>query len=85
MTTLASNRFYLFIIIPFLLLGCQGKPELIERKCSGCHKSSVVYDKKRTMAEWDRLVYGMEARGLVLSPDERKAVLSIIEKNYSVK
>ncbi len=37
------------------------------------------------MVEWERQLYGMEARGLILSVDERKAILEIIAKNYSLK
>lgn len=65
--------------------GCTSKPELIEQKCSTCHKSSVVYVKKRSMVEWERLLYGMEIRGLILTQNERKAVMEILEKNYGLK
>jgi len=85
MINLLRSRLYLFAMIPVLLLGCTSKPELIEQKCSNCHKSSIVYDKKRPMVEWKRLLYGMETRGLILSPDERKAILEILAKNYSLK
>jgi len=80
---LLRSRLYLFAIIPVFLLGCTSKPELIEQKCSTCHKSSVVYQKKRPMAEWERLLYGMETRGLILSMDEKRAILEILAKNYS--
>lgn len=85
MINLLCSRLSLFTIIPVLLLGCTSKPELIEQKCSTCHKSSIVYQKKRPMVEWERQLYGMEARGLILSVDERKAILEIIAKNYSLK
>jgi uncharacterized protein YcfL len=85
MINLLHRRLYFLAIIPVLLLGCSSKPELIEQKCSTCHKSSVVYEKKRTMVEWERQLYGMETRGLILSPEERKAILEILAKNYSLK
>jgi hypothetical protein len=85
MINLLRSRLYLFAMILVLLLGCTSKPELIERKCSACHKSSVVYKKKRPMVEWERLLYGMETRGLTLSPDEKGAILEILAKNYSLK
>ena len=85
MINLLRTRLYLFAIIPVLLLGCTSKPDLIEQKCSTCHKSSVVYVKKRPMVEWERLLYGMETRGLILSLNERKAILEILAKNYSLK
>jgi len=37
------------------------------------------------MVEWERQLYGMETRGLTLSPEERKAILEILAKNYSLK
>ena len=73
------------IVIPFILPGCAGKPEIIERKCSSCHKSSVVYQKKRPMDEWKRLVHGMEARGLKVTEEEKQAILEILAKDYSTK
>ena len=85
MKDLLRSRLYLFAMIPVLLLGCTSKPELIERKCSTCHKSSVVYKKKRPMVEWERLLHGMETRGLRVSPDEKRAILEILAENYSLK
>jgi hypothetical protein len=85
MINLLRSRLYLFAIIPVLLWGCTSKSELIEQKCSTCHKLSVVYEKKRPMVEWERLLYGMETRGLTLSPDEKRAILEILAKNYSLK
>jgi len=73
----------LLIILSFLFPGCSKKPELIEMKCSSCHKSSVVYHKKRSLEDWDRLVFGMEGRGLKLTPDERKEIMAILAKKYS--
>ena len=85
MINLFRSRLYLFAMIPVLLVGCTSKPELIEKKCSTCHKSSVVYKKNRPMAEWERLLHGMEARGLIVSPDEKRAILEILAKDYSLK
>ena len=73
------------MMISVVLLGCTGKPELIETKCSTCHKSSVVYEKKRPIDEWKRLISGMKTHGLKVSPDEEKAILEILSKNYSLK
>jgi hypothetical protein len=65
--------------------GCSAKPEIIEKKCSECHKTSVVYKQKHTQDEWDRLVYGMEARGLRLSPEEKKEILQVLAERYGKK
>ena len=85
MRHLLCFRLYLPAVVLFMLIGCSGRPELIEQKCSTCHKSSVVYEKKRSLEQWDRLLYGMERRGLVLTPEERTAILKILETNYSFK
>jgi hypothetical protein len=78
-------RFFFPAVVLVMLMGCPGRPELIEQKCSNCHKSSVVYEKKRTLEQWDRVLYGMEKRGLVLTPEERTAILKILETNYGLK
>ena len=79
-------RLGLFMIVCVLLLGCTGgKPEIIERKCSTCHPSSFVYQNKRPMEEWDRLLYGMKARGLKVTPREEKAIREILSRQYSTR
>jgi hypothetical protein len=75
----------LFIGLSFFIFGCTGRPELIEQKCSGCHKTNVVYKEKRPKEEWERLVHGMKARGLKVTPDEEKAILEILSKQYGLK
>jgi hypothetical protein len=67
----------------FLFSGCTGKPELIEQKCSTCHTSALVYQHKRSAAEWDRLLYGMKVRGLKVTPHEEKAIRDILSRSYT--
>lgn len=85
MRHLLHYRLYLPAVVLVMLIGCSGRPELIEQKCSTCHKPSRVYEKKRSPAEWDRLLYGMEQRGLVLTPEERTAILKILQTKYGLK
>ena len=85
MRSLLHCRLYLPAVVLVMLRGCPVRPELIEQKCSTCHKPSVVYKKKRSLEQWDRVLYGMEKRGLVLTPEERTAIMKILETNYSLK
>lgn len=72
-------------VLAAVLWGCpDGKPEIIEQKCSTCHSTSVVYAQKRTVDEWGRLVYGMKIRGLKLAPEEEKQVLGALAKHYGI-
>jgi hypothetical protein len=68
-----------------LFLGCTEKSPIIEQMCSRCHPTSYVYEQKRTMDEWNRLLTGMKARGLKLTPEEEKAVREVLSKDYRVK
>ena len=72
------------VLIPFIFLGCTGgKPEIIEQKCSICHSTTLVYQKKRPMAEWDRILFGMKARGLKITPREESEIRKILADRYS--
>jgi hypothetical protein len=76
----------IFTIIPILFLGCTGgKPEIIEQKCSTCHPSALVYQQKRPMKEWDRLLYGMKARGLKITPQEEAGIRKILAGHFSTE
>jgi hypothetical protein len=73
-----------FMIISVIFLGCTGrKPEIIEQKCSTCHPSALVYQQKRPLKEWDRLLYGMKARGLKITPQEETGIREILASQYS--
>jgi hypothetical protein len=45
----------------------------------------VVYAKKRTLGEWERLLYGMKVRGMDVTPSEEKAILDILSQSYGLK
>jgi DnaJ-class molecular chaperone len=76
---------FLFFTLSVFFLGCTGKPEIIEEKCSSCHSSSVVYKKKHTPEEWNGIIFGMKARGLKISPEEEKAIKDVLVKNYGTR
>ncbi|MDD5167330.1 MAG: hypothetical protein PHN75_00805 [Syntrophales bacterium] len=78
-----SNCIIIMIAAVFVFCGCAEKPAIIEQKCGNCHSASVVYKKKRSMDEWDRILFGMKARGLKVSPEEEKEILDVLEKRYS--
>lgn len=72
----------LFVFTGLVLGGCSKKPEIIESKCSACHSTSVVYAKKRSADDWERVVYGMKGRGMVVTPEEEKAIMEVLTKQY---
>jgi hypothetical protein len=79
-----SVKMSTFMIIPVIFLGCTvSKPEIIEQKCSTCHPSALVYQQKRPLKEWDRLLYGMKARGLKVTPQEETGIREILASQYS--
>ncbi|MGV8057224.1 MAG: hypothetical protein AB2L12_04175 [Smithellaceae bacterium] len=75
----------MFILAVFVLSGCEKKPAIIEQKCGRCHDASVIYKHKRSLDEWDRLVFGMKARGMKVTPEEEKEIMDVLAKKYSRK
>jgi len=69
-------------IISVIFMGCTSNPEIVEQKCSNCHKTAVIYAKKRTVTEWNGIVHGMQVRGLKVTPEEEKAILEALVKDY---
>lgn len=59
--------------------------EIIDRTCGKCHAADIVYEKKRSMEEWERLLHGMQARGLQLSELEEENLRKIILQHLSFK
>jgi hypothetical protein len=73
------------ILSSVVLSGCEEKPKIIEQKCGKCHDASVVYKHKRSMDEWDRLVFGMKVRGMKVTPEEEKEIMDVLANKYSIK
>jgi len=79
--------FYGLILIALLLLtGCGAeKFEIIENKCGKCHKASIVYEKKRSIGDWELLVFGMKARGLKMTADEEEKLMRALKNSLSLE
>lgn len=68
-------------------VGCSTQPkiQIVEDKCGKCHTAERVYESKRTPAEWERVVYGMKVRGLVLSDAEEKMLMTELNTKLGKK
>jgi len=82
-----NKIFYGFFLVTLLLLtGCGSeKFEIIENKCGQCHQSSRVYEKKRTLGDWELLVFGMKARGLKMNDEEEKELMRVLSDSLLLK
>ena len=59
------------------------KFEIIENKCGKCHGAFLVYEKKRSLDEWERLVFRMKVLGLKISAVEEKELMSVLNNSLS--
>ena len=69
------------VSVSLLIFGCFGtsaREHIIDVKCGSCHTADVVYEQKRSRAEWDILVTGMKVRGLKLTGGEEKQIKEIL-------
>ena len=73
--------------LPLILFtGCGTETfEIIESKCGRCHKTSIVYEKKRSYGDWELLVFGMKARGLKITADEEEELMRVLNNSLSLK
>lgn len=79
------GSFFLVSVSLIVIAACADKRiPIIERECGYCHVADIVYTKKRTRAEWDRVVYGMMERGLKLTPDEEQQVKKALYENLAL-
>jgi len=63
--------------------GCtKAEPGIIAQKCSSCHATAVIHEKKRTLDEWGRTVHAMKERGLALTAEEEKQVLEALAGHF---
>jgi hypothetical protein len=69
----------LFLLVLFTGCGIETL-EIIENKCGQCHEASIVYEKKRSSGDWERVVFGMKARGFKITADEEKELMSVLKK-----
>jgi hypothetical protein len=78
-------KFLSFVFFASLCHCTGAAPDIIEKKCSTCHDSSIVARQKKTAEQWDRVLFGMKARGLKLTPDEEREVRSALAAGYTAK
>lgn len=73
----------IWLLIMLAGTGCaQRKFDMIELKCNTCHASSYIYQKNRTIQDWDRVVFGMKSAGLVLTEQEEAAIKNILYTHF---
>lgn len=68
------------LVFVSILVSCTKNYTIIEQKCGTCHSSDIVYLKKRSMSEWERVLYAMKTRGLQISPNEEKELFYILRE-----
>ena len=72
--------------ITLLLSSCgQQEVPLIEQKCGTCHSASIVYQTRRTEADWRRTMHGMKIRGMEITEEEERQVYDILFRDYLLK
>ncbi len=85
------------IILTAGLLGCKGQAEkegpetivdtrkLIEVRCSSCHFSSRVFEKKQPAEYWENIVKRMQAMNMdMITDDEVDRMVEYLQKNNSL-
>ncbi len=71
-------------IIGLFCYACgQKRFEIIDKKCSSCHKPDIVYSTKRPIQEWKRVMHGMKVRGMDISPHQEKKIMDILKEHYT--
>jgi cytochrome c5 len=55
-----------------------GGQALVEQKCTMCHPIDQVNNAKYDQAGWEALVARMVQNGLVVTPEERQAILDYL-------
>jgi len=73
------------LVFVSILVSCTKNYTIIEQKCGMCHSSDIVYLKKRSMDEWERVLYAMKTRGLKISQNEEKELFDTLREKKLVK
>ena len=81
--TLAAITLFACTGIAALSACKQQQIPLIEQKCGTCHSASVVYQTRRSEEGWRQVIHGMKMRGLVLTEEEQRQVLEILQREFS--
>lgn len=77
------QRFLLLLLLFGAICGCRQRFDLIDSKCGTCHTTDYVYKRTQTPGEWDRIIHGMQARGLHLTAEEEKQVRAILHEHFT--
>lgn len=82
---ISLETLFLAAVLLLPVLACQtNKIEIIENKCSTCHSTSIIYEKKRTCRDWGLVLFGMKNRGLKIRPDEEKEIKDVLCNKMSL-
>jgi hypothetical protein len=81
-------RYHKFIVLiislcmlsPAFALASDSPKDIVEKQCSKCHPTSIVYDAKKSQDEWEKTVDRMITYGTNLSKEEREAVIQYLLK-----
>ena len=71
---------FCLVFSSFLIVSCSSNYTVIESKCGRCHKSEIVYSKKRNLEDWKRVVYAMKIRGLVITITEEEELFNVLKE-----
>ena len=83
---LLSVSFLITFLSTLFFAGCDtDRFEIIEIKCGKCHDASIVLEKKRPFGDWERIVFGMKARGLTLTEAEEEEIMRILKNSLSME
>lgn len=75
--------FLFFCSAVITLSSCkQQRIPLIEQKCGTCHSASIVYQTRRTEADWRRTMHGMKVRGMEITEEEEEQVYEILFREF---
>lgn len=55
---------------------------IMNEKCTACHDLARIESAKKTPTEWEDTIGRMEANGLVVTPEEKSAVLDYLSATY---
>lgn len=59
-----------------------GKDQLID-VCTQCHAIGMVIAQNRDPQEWDEIMARMVGMGAPANPDQQKAILAYLQKNFA--
>lgn len=55
---------------------------LFEARCGVCHSTSIPKGARKTKPQWNESVERMMAKGVILSPEEKRALVNYLAEKY---